>query len=65
MLNIGKALGGDFPVAAVVGLKKVMDNLPKASPARDVCRKCFRMRCGIEKYFSLITLKQIIMSVTF
>lgn len=31
MLNLGKALGGDFPVAAVVGLKKIMDNLPKAS----------------------------------
>jgi len=31
LLNLGKALGGDFPVAAVVGLKKIMDKLPKAS----------------------------------
>ncbi|MDI9619433.1 MAG: aspartate aminotransferase family protein [Candidatus Nezhaarchaeota archaeon] len=31
ILNLGKALGGDFPVAAVVGLKKIMDNLPRAS----------------------------------
>ena len=31
ILNLGKALGGDFPVAAVVGLKRVMDKLSKAS----------------------------------
>lgn len=31
MLNLGKAPGGDFPRAAVIGLKKIMDNLPKAS----------------------------------
>jgi 4-aminobutyrate aminotransferase len=31
LLNLGKALGGDFPVAAVVGLKRIMDKLPPAS----------------------------------
>jgi 4-aminobutyrate aminotransferase len=31
LLNLGKALGGDFPVAAVVGLKRIMDNLPPSS----------------------------------
>ncbi len=31
LLNLGKALGGDFPVAAVAGLKRIMDMLPKAA----------------------------------
>jgi 4-aminobutyrate aminotransferase len=31
ILNLGKALGGDFPVAAVIGLKRIMDKLPTAS----------------------------------
>ena len=28
LLTAGKGLGGDFPVAAVIGHKKIMDNLP-------------------------------------
>ncbi|RLF09763.1 MAG: aspartate aminotransferase family protein, partial [Thermoprotei archaeon] len=31
LLNLGKALGGDFPMAAVVGRKRILDELPRAS----------------------------------